>query len=210
MPIKINEKITASTRECAYLDFWFLVEHSLSQASADKKHSKAFALNAAIMAVMTVESLINDLSEQYLPEDVFICLDKEFHLKTRFKKMIKFLTGQEGEFFVKNKAPDDRSTKIKKIEIGDIFHQQEWQDFCKLLDIRNKITHRKVENKTWTHEDGNQNFEDIREDWKINIEEIEPLINSAKNLLIKLRDLFMLSIEDFISERLTDKFDFME
>jgi len=209
MSIKINEKITASTRESAYLHYWFLVKHSLSQAHIDKNHFNAFILNAAIMTVMTVESLLNDLSEEYLPKDIFDDLDEDLYLKSRFKKMIKFLTGQEGEFCIEYGTPD-RSTRIEKIEIGDIFNRQEWQDFCKLLDIRNKIIHRKIENKTWTHEEGGRNFKDIREDWKINIEETELLIGSTRNLLIKLRDLFMLSIEDFISERLTDKFDFME
>jgi len=191
------------TRKHDYIHYWFLVKHSLKETQNTHEHREAFLYNAAIMAIITTEALLNDLSEQYLPTDIFEKLDSELNLKNRTRNMIEHLTGQYGEFTLPEEIKK-RDCHIKKIALGNLFKSKEWNDYCQLIKIRNKITHRRTENEECL--EGTKI--EMRKKWRINTEEIPELIKSLKNFYKLIEKLLSQSIHDYLDIRLINKFEF--
>ena len=206
--IGVKEDITVSMREHSYFAFWFIVKQSLENAKNNKDHRTAYLYNAAIMCVASMESLMNDLSEEYLPTNIFESLNKEQITKERIKKMINALSGQNGNYHIDFETPE-RKKEISKIDLYNLFQNKNWQGFLKLLEIRNKIIHRKVENIVRKNDDKDP-IKDIREKWKIDLEAIEPNIELTKCLFLDLKGIFTKSIYDFVERRLTSRFDFID
>lgn len=212
--ITLTEKITCSDsstlrkREHAFFAFWFIKQHSIEMSKIDQKHQHAYLYNAAIMTTMTLEALLNELAEAYLPNPIFDELNKEQGLSERIKLFIKHLTGQKGSYHLINEG--NRKTTISKIDIGNIFNTTTWNAVIKLIEIRNKIIHRKVENETTYISSHEKKHIPIKDKWKINIDEIEPNIIKTEEFIVELRNFFYQSIEDSNNERLTRRFDFLQ
>lgn len=193
------------TRKQEYINFWFLVKNSLEQAENDSEHKEAFLMNAAIVAIATLEALFNDLAEYYLPDDIFECLDRERSTKECFRKTIEYLTGQNGEFSVQKFGPN--SVKVKKININNFFKTSNWDKVCELIRLRNKIVHRKVSDKNWSEEG---KIENQGEKWEFDTNTIPTYIGSIENFFGELKNLLKNSVSDYIEERFTSRFDFVK
>lgn len=202
----ISDKIKFSIRKQGYLEFWFIVQYSLKQSKIDPIHKEAFLMNAAVMSIMTLEALFNDLSEFYLPEIIFECWNKTNSTKERFRSSIDLLTGQKGEFSIADETTM-KNIEIKKIDIGDFFEEGKWYKVCELVRIRNKIVHRKTEDKI-SIIDGDRTLNNsIREKWDFDSKLIPSYIDDLKCFFEELKDLLIKSIIDPINERLISRFD---
>jgi hypothetical protein len=206
--IDIKESLTVTLRTEDFRCFWFIVKNSLEQIDnvQDQLSKRSFLLNSAVMAVMTLESLLNDLGEFYLPINIWECIDSERETKKRFEKNIKELTGQYSEYKIKR---GNTNIKINKIDLNNFFKKSKWSKVCELIKIRNKIVHRKVEDEAHMYEDGDRIVGSPRNNWEFNEEDIEPLINDVKDFILELKKLFKLSIEDPLDNRLLSRFDFL-
>lgn len=206
--IAIKDENRVAIRSEEYRCFWYLVEFANKELSKSENgiHKRAFLLNSAVMAVMTIESLLNDLAEFYLPTEIWDCLFKQSNTKLRMKEIIKSLTGQYSEYEIKNGA---KVIKIKKIGLDDFFKLSSWDKFCELIKIRNKIVHCKVEDIV-TNINGEAKIKgDVREDWSFDVDDITPLTEGTRKFVLELKLLLEKSVDDCIKERLISRFNFL-
>ena len=188
-----------SRRKANELNFWFIVQDSLKRAEDDKGHKEAYLMNATIMAVSTLESLLNNLAEFYLPESVYTSFDEKKQSSTdRYKEAVKLLTGQSGEF---NKGNPKQVIGVSKIDISDFFNSEDvpWAQVCDLTFLRNEICHYKTECDV-TELNGDR-VEKIKEVKPLDIASVPQLISSLETFFSKLKELLDQSIEDYLQER---------
>ncbi len=199
MSIALNVTQVISRRQANELNFWFIVQDSLERAQHNKDHEEAYLMNAAIMAICSLESLLNNLAEFYLPKFIYDCLDKEKQsCSDRYKKTIKLLTGQDGEF----KAGNPKQViGVRKIELEDFFNSKDvhWAQVCTLIVLRNDICHYKTESDV-TELYGDK-IEKIKEVKPLDIRAVPNLIDSLEIFFSRIKELFDQSIEDYLKER---------
>jgi len=206
--MKICDKNTLSIRSQNFINSWYLVEYSIKMSKIDIEHNEAFLMNATVMAVMTLEALLNDLTETYTSRDIFDCLDKEKTTLERFKKMIKALSGNMGEFMID--CQGGRFKKVKKTDIENFFNESKWSSICDLVHERNKIVHYKTEDEVIIIEyDKITEHKKVRNNWEVNYNETENLVMNMKTFLGQLKKLLSKSIDDYIPEQFSSRFNFL-
>ena len=175
--IKVKSDIRALTRKNNCINFWFIVKNSMNLSERQRIYREPHLINACVFGVVTVEAMLNDLSEDYLPDEIFNCIEKEMKTKEKIKMTIKHLTGQIGLY---NATVNDvHSINVIKVELGRFFQEKEWLKFIELLKIRNKIIHNRTESRVWGILDNNKGgvVKDVRSEWDYDIEDIPELID---------------------------------
>ncbi|MFA7278090.1 MAG: hypothetical protein WC101_03860 [Candidatus Gracilibacteria bacterium] len=211
--IEISESVTATTRRSDEINFWFLVKFSLHQSNIyDDERRKAFLMNAVVMALNTLESFFNNISEFYLEPAAYQEIDKLQALKPRFEKAVRFLSGHEGDG-VHGDVPG-RMIGVKKVDIisiEDFFLTKQWQSILKLRDLRKKIMHRKTCDKIHFPEGGTPpNNQPSNKEPEVNLSESEKLILNLEEVFYTLQSIFKQSIVEYIPQRFDSFFSFLE
>jgi hypothetical protein len=207
--ISVSESITATTRGHDQINFWFLVKFSLARGNEDNKKRMAFLMNAVVMSMTTVECLLDNLAEQYLTDANYKAVSAQDGTIDRLKLTIKHLAGQYGEFSY-DEDFGNRKLGVKHVEVESIFSGQSWENLVALVRLRNKIVHRKTQDRVWKVDGEERSHKGLDDYADVNLGEAINLISHLEIFFYELKELFSNSIVDYLAPRKESFFSFLE
>lgn len=157
------------------------------------------------MYVVTIESLLHNLCEYYLPINISKNLiNSRNKTKERYKNIIKHLAGQKKEYtvFVENRK--DREVKVNHVNINNFFSGQIWQNIVNLIKIRDSIVHITV--KSEMTKGNNHISKKIQNSKDIEIKNPEELLKNVEKFFNELKSIFNKSIDDYVDDCLEKMF----
>jgi len=207
--VGISESVRLTTRRHDQINFWFLVKYSLSCAKKNEKQKEAFFMNAVVMAVNTVECLLDNLAEHYLTDGNYKIVSEQDGTTDRFKIAIKHLTGQYGKILFDEEFAN-RELGVRKIEIGTLFSGHLWQDLINLVNLRNKITHRKTQDRICQIDGDERTYRGLDAPSNVDLSKAYDLIVGLEAFFYELKKMFSESIVDYLAPRKESFFSFLE
>lgn len=170
---------------------------------------KSHLFTSIVMSQVTIETLLNNLCDYYLPKEISEDLLERDGTLDRWKEITKHLTGQYREYDIKIEEKKHQKIKINKIDLDDFFGGGGvWNNILLLKKKRDDIVHPSVQSKIIKGNNSNSRKIQDQEDIKIN--NPEELINNVETFFTKLRCFLNKSIDDPVDRIDKMFFNFLE